>query len=75
MISIQKERKIIIGQLIQRSWYMTKESKPKMRRQQILFFFQKIKYLSVEDIIITDKDEDTLKLVHISEINITDCHN
>lgn len=54
---------------------MTKESKPKMRRQQILFFFQKIKYLSVEDIIITDKDEDTLKLVHISEINITDCHN
>ena len=72
MISIQKERKVTIGQLIQRSWYMTKESKPKMRRQQILFFFQKIKYLSVEDIIITDKDEDTLKLDHINEINITD---
>ena len=72
MISIQKERKVTIGQLIQRSWYMTKESKPKMRRQQILFFFQKIKYLSVEDIIITDTDEDTLKLDHINEINITD---
>ena len=68
MISIQKERKVTIGQLIQRSWYMTKESKPKMRRQQILFFFQKIKYLSVEDIIITDTDEDTLKLDHINEM-------